>query len=546
MAKQKKNNPHIEVVVLWGGSELGRCQKPLSKCSGISAGKSFLSTIRSRVWPRWDEIDILIKSRSGLVLNPNLPWDGVIKDSDGVHVLSSTKPQRKIVGISNISSASLRLDEMSILIRVGERRAPKVERAKKKRGYLASPLSFVATGGSEWVSLTLAAVGAAIIIGSIWFGLANRPRDSFDQITELPDSRILPFIGQSHLSSAPNILQTNLDRFNFVHSVWRFYSDLAVILGYGDDPGKSAQTFSSTIEYYQDLAEAQQKIIGAAESAQVKKLASSSNRGHFITVPTVRGESLDGRAMRIFDKISILRDASDGLAQRRIEVAEQFAADVGYKFEPKKDENKTQQAFAKISAGFMGVESDDKMQIRQATENAARAALVQTQIYGKDHLRFGLLDCCGSPAGAPLTQDGLTWLKPELDQADQSSFSEFGARSWGNAVAPGEKISQASATKTGGLSPTIIERTVAAGRYQIRMCYELALRRNQLARGSMEWRWVINSQGRASELNLIKSSIKDDDMVKCVRDKIASWKFPSPDGGSVEVRYPFEFTRDKG
>jgi hypothetical protein len=375
MAKKNKNNPHIEVVVLWGGSELGRCQKPLSKCSGISAGKGFLSTIRSRVWPRWDEIDILIKSRSGLVLNPNLPWDGVIKDSDGVHVLSSTKPQRKIVGISNISSASLRLDEMSILIRVGERRAAKVERANKKRGYLASPLSFVANGGSEWVSLTLAAVGAAIIIGSIWFGLANRPRDSFDQITELPDSRILPFIGQSHLSSAPTILQANLDRFNFVHSVWRFYSDIAVILGYGEDPGKSAQMFSSTIEYYQDLAEAQQKIIGAAESAQVKKLASSSNRGHFITVPTIRGESLDGRAMRVFDKISILRDSSDGLAQRRIEVAEQFEADVGYKFEPKKDENKTQLAFAKISAGFMGVESDDKMQIRQATENAARAAL---------------------------------------------------------------------------------------------------------------------------------------------------------------------------
>jgi hypothetical protein len=470
----------------------------------------------------------------------------VIKDSDGVHVLSSTKPQRKIVGISNVSSASLRLDEMSILIRVGEKRAAKTEKTKRKAGYLASPLRFVATGGSEWVSLTLAGVGAAIIIGSVWFGLANRPRDLFEQITDLPDRRILPFIGQSHLSSAPNILQANLDRFNFVHSVWRFYSDLAVILGYGDDPGKSARTFSSTVEYYQDLAEAQRKIIGAAESAQVKKLASSSNGGHFITVPTVRGESLDGRAMRIFDKIGILREASDGLAQRRIEVAEQFAADVGYKFEPKKDENKTQQAFAKISAGFMGVESDDKMQIRQATENAARAALVQTQIYGKDHLRFGLLDCCGSPAGAPLTQDGLTWLKPELDKADQSSFSEFGARSWGNAVVPGEKISQASATKTGGLSPTIIERTVAAGRYQIRMCYELALRRNQLAHGSMEWRWVINSQGKASELNLIKSSIKDDDMVKCVRDKIAGWKFPSPPGGSVEVRYPFEFTRDKG
>jgi hypothetical protein len=546
MAKQKKKNPHIEVVVLWGGSELGRCQKPLAKCSGISAGKSFLSTIRTRVWPRWDDLDILIKSRSGIVLNPNLPWDGVIKDSDGIQVLSSTKPQRKIVGISQITSASLRLDEMSILIRIGDKRIPTADKIQKKSGYIASPLTFIARGGSEWVSLSLAAVGAAIIIGSMWFGLDRRPLDTFDQITELPDNRILPFIGQSHLSTAPNVLQAQLDRFNFVHSVWRFYSDLAVILGYGDDPGKNAPIFSSTIEYYQDLANSQRKNLAAAESAQLKKLATSDHRGPVISIPTVKGESLDGRATRIFDKIGILRTAADGLAQRRVQVAEQFAADVGYKFEPKKEDNATQKAFAKISAGFLGVESDDKMQIRQATENAARAAIIQTQIYGKEQLRFGLIGCCDTPAGAPLTQDGLTWLKPELDKADHSSFSEFGARPFGSSAVHGDKFSHAHAPSTGSLSPTIIEKTVAAGRHQIRMCYELALRRNQLARGSMEWRWVIDSRGRASELNLIKSSIKDDDMVKCVRDKIASWKFPAPDGGSVEVRYPFEFTRDKG
>lgn len=544
MARLKKKNVWIEVVVLWGGSELGRCQKLLANCSGITAGKGLLTTIRSRVWPRWDELIILVKSRNGLILNPKLPWQGVITDSEGVHVLNPTKELRKIIGISSDTAASLRLDDMSIMIRCGDRRLTKSIMVKHKPGYRGSVLNFFADSGSEWACLAISVVASAILVGSIWWALDNRPLVGFSQVDDLPEKKRLPFIGQSHLSTAPNILQTNLDRFNFVKSVWNFYSDLTLILGFGKDPGKNAKPFGTTIEYYESLSHAQKKSLDAAENAQEKKLLSSHSRGPFISIPTVRGESLDGKTLRIFDKISVLRTSADGLAERRVQVAEQFNSDIGYKYEPKKEDGGTQRAFAKISAGFLGVESDDKMQARQASESAARAAIVQSKIFGKDHLRFGPNNCCDRPVGAPLTQDGFTWLKPKLNKADDTTFSDFGARSW--ASAPIENSREGSENQTTSLNPILIEKTVSAGRLQIRMCYELALQRNQLARGSMEWRWVIDNDGRPSELNLIKSSIKDEKMVKCVRDKIASWRFPRPERGAVEVRYPFEFTRDKG
>lgn len=544
MTRLQKKNAWIEVVVLWGGSEIGRCQKLLAKCSRVTAGKGIFTTIRSRVWPRWDELEILVKSRNGLILNPKLPWQGVITDSEGVHILHPTKEPRKIIGISGDTTASLRLDDMSIMIRCGDRRLQKSVVVKHKAGYRGSFLSLVADSGSEWASLAIAVVASSILIGSIWWALGNRPLGTFSQVDDLPEKKLLPFIGQSHLSTAPNILQTHLDRFEFVKSVWNFYSDLTLILGFGKDPGKNAKSFDTTIEYYESLSDSQKKSLNAAEKAQEKKLISSPGRGPFISIPTVRGESLDGKALRIFDKISVLRKSADGLAERRVQVAEQFNSDIGYKYEPKKEDGGTQRAFAKISAGFLGVESDDKMQSRQASESAARAAIVQSKIFGKDHLRFGPSNCCDRPVGAPLTQDGFTWLKPKLNKADDTTFSDFGARSW--ASAPIEPTKEGSEIKGTSLNPVLIEKTVSAGRLQIRMCYELALQRNQLARGSMEWRWVIDNEGRASDLNLIKSSIKDEKMVKCVRDKIASWRFPRPERGAVEVRYPFEFTRDKG
>lgn len=543
MSTQHNKTKYIEVAVSWGGSELGRFEAPFTRCRGVSAGRGLLNNIRSRVWPRWDDLDILIKSRNSLILNPNLPWDGVIDDGSEIHVLNSTKPQRKIISITQATTGTLRLEDMTIMIKVGAKKVIRRSKIVKKSGYAAAPLSLIADFRSEGGALFFGALGSLIICGSIWWSLDNRPTETYEKITDLPQESLSGFLSHSYLSSAPNMIQSGLDRFKFVRSVWSYYTDLSLVLGFAESSGTGRQIFQSTKDYYGKLRSQQLTQLENSESSQQKKLSESPSRGPVISIPTVRGESLDGRAQRIFDKIAILSESSDQLVKKRIETAEKFAADVGYKFEERKEADKTQEAFAKISQGFLGVESDDKMQELAAKDAAAQAAATQLKKYGKDRLVFGRRQCCQQPAGMPLTQDGLTWLRAELNKGDGASLSELKASNW---VSIDAKRGLSGDAKAGQVDPAGVEKTVTAGRYQLKLCYEMALRRNGTSDGAMEWRWIIGSDGRASDLNLVRSSIRDDELVRCVRDKIASWRFPRPEGGAVEVRYPFEFSRDKG
>jgi hypothetical protein len=98
----------------------------------------------------------------------------------------------------------------------------------------------------------------------------------------------------------------------------------------------------------------------------------------------------------------------------------------------------------------------------------------------------------------------------------------------------------------GQIDPNLIESFIKNNRYQLQLCYELALRRNELATGTMEWRWRIDSRGSISDVALVSSSIADQRMVECVKRKISAWRFPRPNRGSIEVSYPFEFAPTKG
>lgn len=544
MGVRRNQSEYIDVAVHWGNSELGRYQKRLSSCSRVRAGRGFLSNIRTKIWPLPKGFDIVVKRGDQLILNPKITWDGVFYDGNSITILNSSKPQSKIFVISHGASATLRFNHVTVLIRVGKLFNARNAKVAKKSGFRSSMFSFVAEQPIEWAALSIGLVASGLLLAPLTLMLLKSHPKRLTTISQLSEDRLLPYIGQDHLATAPNVLQFGLDRFRFIHNVWSFYEDLAVTLGFNEDPGKQSQVFSSTIEYYQELGESQTEALTSAEDAQRKKIYQPGERGRLLSIPTVLGESIDGKTLRVLDKIKVIKDSADELVKKRVDVATRFSADIGYKFEQKPSPTSTTDAFAKISAGFMGVESDDKMQAQLASDSAAKAALEQSRIFGKDRLRFGPVDCCSSPSGMPLTQDGISWIKPQLRNDQRSSITDGGVSTWGNLDSRQSPI--INEPKSGTVDPASIEKTVAAGRYQLRLCYELALRRNQGARGSMEWRWIIDSQGQTSDLNLVRSSIKDEELVKCVREKIASWRFPRPKGGSVEIRYPFEFSKDKG
>ena len=543
MAAPKSNKKYLNVAVYWGGAELGRCSRPLKGSRGVTAGNGFLCDIKSVIWPRWDELEVIIKTKSGLVLNPNLPWDGVISDGRETHILNSLKPSRKLIEITSATTASLRIDELAVAIRVGTRFKNAADHIKPIAGYGASAFSLIADKPFEWISLGIAFAAAGVLTLSAHSTLRARGNDVYTSINELPGEALLPFLSQRHLAEAPDVIQSGLDRFNYIHSVWDYYSDFGTVVGYGGSPEGKKSIFPTTIDTYKDLKASQSSTLKAAETRQRSQLANSDDRVGTLSIPMVLGESLDGRALRVLDKISLITETSKQMAKRRNEVAKEFGEEIGYSFDAKNGESATNEKFAQISAGFLGLESDDKMQISQAKGSATRAALRQMDLFGKERLVFGAVGCCDPIVGAPLTQNGLVWLPPSFSPTTSTSLAALKASTWGEPIRDVPRIKE---PVIGHIEPADVERTVSAGRYQLRLCYELALRRNQTAKGSMEWKWMIDSRGKIANIDLLKSSIRDDELVRCVRDKIASWHFPKPRGGSVEVRYPFEFSRDKG
>jgi hypothetical protein len=475
-------------------------------------------------------------------LNPDLPWDGVISDGSSTTILNSQKPGKGIFEIKSSTSASLRLDSMSVAIRVGARDMKKNLVVRPVSGYSGSFLSFFVDGPSEMITLVISAVAAGIIAISAHVTLMGRDNDIYKNIGELPGESLLPFIAYQHLSAAPNVIQANLDRFNYIHSVWNYYTDFADVVSFGKTPRDSTGVFSTTIAEYSKLAGEQRGIFESAESHQEKQTIKAGHNGS-LSVPMVRGESLNGRALRALDKITIITANADELAARRVTVAAEYLQEIGYKYDTHNKGDKFKDALAGIANSYAGLETDDKMQVTQAESTAARAALAQIDLFGKERLRSGAVNCCEPLAGAPLTQDGLVWLMPDFRSESAGTLAALKASMWGAPVKSVVKIKEPAG---GHIEPSDVERTVSAGRYQLRLCYELALRRNQAAKGSMEWRWLIDTRGQIAGIDLLRSSIKDEELVRCVHDKIATWKFPKPRGGSVEVRYPFEFSRDKG
>ena len=98
----------------------------------------------------------------------------------------------------------------------------------------------------------------------------------------------------------------------------------------------------------------------------------------------------------------------------------------------------------------------------------------------------------------------------------------------------------------GEIDPSLVEKTVSKNRFELQLCFELALRRNQQLNGTMEWRWMLDSQGTISNLELVSSSINDRPMIRCIQQKISKWRFPRPRRGAVEVRFPFNFVQKRG
>ncbi|MET0389137.1 MAG: AgmX/PglI C-terminal domain-containing protein, partial [Polyangiales bacterium] len=97
-----------------------------------------------------------------------------------------------------------------------------------------------------------------------------------------------------------------------------------------------------------------------------------------------------------------------------------------------------------------------------------------------------------------------------------------------------------SAAKVHGfLSKEQIERVVRANQAAIKYCFETEMQLKPNLAGAVHMNWRIDLQGRVTTVRVAKSTLANARVEGCMTRQIKRWVFPKPDGGEVDVTYPF-------
>ncbi|MCB9727557.1 MAG: TonB family protein [Deltaproteobacteria bacterium] len=94
-------------------------------------------------------------------------------------------------------------------------------------------------------------------------------------------------------------------------------------------------------------------------------------------------------------------------------------------------------------------------------------------------------------------------------------------------------------TGVGKVDPTAVKSVFARRKGAVQYCYEKALKVNEKLKGKVVIQFTIGPAGRITSISVTENSTGDSSVGQCIMDKVRSWKFTPPEGGSVTFSFPF-------
>jgi outer membrane biosynthesis protein TonB len=76
---------------------------------------------------------------------------------------------------------------------------------------------------------------------------------------------------------------------------------------------------------------------------------------------------------------------------------------------------------------------------------------------------------------------------------------------------------------------------------EVRQCYERKLRTDPMLQGTLSVRLKIGTGGTVQGVQ-VGGSLRDAEVVACVRERARTWRFPGPAGGCAVIAAPFSLT----
>lgn len=151
----------------------------------------------------------------------------------------------------------------------------------------------------------------------------------------------------------------------------------------------------------------------------------------------------------------------------------------------------------------------------------------------------------GGGTGSGALMGGGT-LGTGLGAGRGGSGGKGGKASGGGGGAGGRGEAQVSVTPgkptvSGYLSAEQIERVVQANKAALRYCYESEVQRQRGLHGKVVIEWRVDRAGAVPMARVGASTLGNASVEGCLLRQVKKWHFPKPDGGEVNVKYPFVF-----
>ena len=484
------------------------------------------------------DIKLLQITKRGVELDLDPTWEGFTTCDGKIENISSDRRSAYTHIMKSGDFGSISYNDLRILIRIGREHKPHVAPLNHTREYRGSLRDF--WWGQEFTGLWAGSGASVILMGGFVYGLKLRPDDKPRSFIELQDEYTLPFIHPLHLSQGPENQQDTYRRRQAILSAVQFTQDF-VAVALDTNPERveyKSPIFTSATAVYELRRDKDAKHAEAAEALRLdqetKQLA--DHRNGLTIIPVVRGEALNSKLLRVQKSMEKWYASTAFLLKLRANTTAAFSQDRGYDFkEYKKIEN------ASNSSVPFKFTHDEEAMYADAQAIALKAERQRAKINKVRSAFTPLLPEQNRPLTLAIGAD----YTPTIGGRQ---FNEINRKIEGIMASLFDPTKPRTIKEPiiGSLDSRLIEQTVARSRFELQLCYELALRRNQDAQGLMEWRWHLDTQGRVSDLELVESNIADAKMIGCIREKLSRWNWPKPQKGSIQVSFPFYFKPSKG
>ncbi len=537
MAKSnKKWLAHVKI--LQNGYVIAEGKYPLAKRAHVKISNRSKSQLYIPLFPLADDITLFKIRGQKLYLTLGGKASGfLVKSSKTIAIKAHDHSERRY-SMALGDYASFLLANLRVMIKVEA--YPKAETFVKKGNYRGSFSKIFISSAKELRILVLSTVLGSMFFALCYFLLTLMAPEIPKTYAELRPFYTLPFLADESLKTAPEALQGRLDRSRIVAQTIRLYTKITeVAMGWSfrEDP----MIFSSSLALFSDLYEKQEKKL--ENKVTLQEVVEEQDKRLFATktlkIPAVHKESFQSKLLFGIELVDNMHQSYKLALDLRRKASKAFLGDPVYDWgQYKTDKSSTKEASdAQIAKEMSKItvfnqRTNEQMMYDQAALLGETALLAQKRVFGdRPLLLLDNIEEIHLHSGNP----SISFLRPEEVLDNEETIASIHAlRAERQSVVERDLV-------IGIPDEEGIKKIIAEKKFELGLCYELALRRNQKLKGEMQWQWNIDIKGQVFKIILLESSLKDEQMARCIENKMASWAFPKPRNGSIRVSHSFAF-----